>query len=114
MRKKPYKRVRIEKIRELYNQALSEGKIFYGKSINQILESSKDNPILYGKKFHLKTWHRKQGSYRRNRGIYSLSDDSPQLKNFLDAVKISYTEGNDASRGGVEGDYIQILTKIIY
>ena len=108
MRKKPYKRVHIETIRKLYAKARSERRIRHNQIVNLILESSKENPVEFGKKFHLKGW------IGPSRGIFTLYDHTPKFKEFLNMVNIAYVEGNDAPRGGKAGDYIQILTKIRY
>ena len=50
-----------------------------------------------------------QGSSWKNS---SLVDKSAELTTVLDALKIKYTIGNDAPRGGKTGYFVQILTKI--
>jgi hypothetical protein len=54
-----------------------------------------------GDKIYPKEW---KGSKR----YMSLSDGMPGLKQVLNAQGYKFTEGNDAPRGGVEGDFIKV------
>lgn len=52
-------------------------------------------------KFRPCIWHR---SGRR----HTMEDNGDKIKTVLDALRLPYIEGNDAARGGREGDYIEI------
>lgn len=44
----------------------------------------------------------------------SNQDHSRDISNLLDKLKVKYSEGNDAPRGGATGKYLKIITKIEY
>lgn len=52
-------------------------------------------------RFHCCRW-------RRNGRRHQLQDDSEKIRRVFNALRLSWTEGNDAPRGGREGDYIEI------
>lgn len=45
------------------------------------------------------------------RGSYRLVDGMPRIKENLDAIGVEYTTGNNAPRGGVNGDYIELTPR---
>lgn len=49
-------------------------------------------------------------AWRKSCGRYSLVDyqDNAALRDLLGLMGIKYTEGNDAPRGGADGDYLAI------
>jgi len=66
------------------------------------------NCIFDKNKIYPKKW---KGSKRH----MSLSDGMPGLKQLLSAQGYKFTTGNDAPRGGVEGDFIKVSnTAIIF
>lgn len=54
-------------------------------------------------RLHLKWWDTNFRTLKETKH-YSMIE-------FLDALKVKYTTGNDAPRGGVTGDYIEITRK---
>lgn len=50
--------------------------------------------------------------YNYNGRRVSVTDYRWQIMEALNACKIKFETGNDAPRGGAEGNYIKILTKI--
>lgn len=52
-------------------------------------------------RFHPCCWH-------RNGRRHQLEDKGGNIRRVLEALHLSYIEGNDAPRGGREGDYIEI------
>lgn len=54
-------------------------------------------------KFHPIRWH-------RNGRRHQLEDKGGNIRRVLEALRLSYVEGNDAPRGGREGDYIEITS----
>ena len=58
----------------------------------------------YGNRTHTCRWH-KSGRH------FSLEDKTDNYTDMLKALGIDYTEGNDAPRGGEEGNYIELTAK---
>ena len=64
------------------------------------------NSIIYAlaggvTRFHCCRW-------RRNGRRHQLQDESEKIRRVFNALRLPYTEGNDAPRGGREGDYLEI------
>lgn len=58
----------------------------------------------YGDRQHTCRWH-------KNGRHFSLEDKTNDYTDMLNALGIDYTEGNDAPRGGEEGNYIELTAK---
>lgn len=52
-------------------------------------------------RFHCCHWH-------RNGRRHQFEDNREKIRRVFNALRLSYNEGNDAPRGGREGDYIEI------
>ena len=48
-------------------------------------------------------------------GMFTITvcDNTAQMKDILDTLRIKYIFGNDAPRGGKRGNYYKIITRII-
>ena len=53
---------------------------------------------LHEPKAHMKRWYSRR----------VLNDKEPRLRELLELFGFKYSTGNDAPRGGVEGDYVQM------
>jgi len=60
--------------------------------------------LLIGKKIYPKRWGHKYAS---------LIDDSDKYIDILNALKLKFSTGNDAPKGGKEGDYIKISKRAL-
>lgn len=88
-------------VRDLYYKSGKEKGQVIAKYAVIIDELKREGKGVKSFKLHKKMW---TGSYKRPR----LVDKEDNYIDVLDSLGLTYTRGNDAPKGGVEGDYIEV------